>query len=167
MRPSDSTDPANRANPADSVRPADTVAPRASGVHVSVPVAVEVLDSIAYATPAMAGAVIVSGSHGGMSAARYAAGVRPRLVVFNDAGGGLDDAGFSGLALLEAQSPPVAAATVAHHTARIGEAQSSLDDGVVSHANAPAQALGVRVGMRCKEAVELAAGADARAAREP
>lgn len=120
---------------------------------------VQVLDSIAYATPEMADALIVSGSHGGMSAARYAAGVRPRLVVFNDAGGGLDDAGFSGLAWLEAQHPPVAAATVAHHTARIGEARSTLDDGVVSHANGPARALGVRVGMRCRDAVAQAASA--------
>ena len=111
------------------------------------------LDSIAYASAGMAGAIIVSGSHGGMSAARYAAGVQPRLVVFNDAGGGLDDAGFSGLAWLETQSPPVAAATVAHHTARIGEARSTLDDGVVSHANGPALALGVRVGMPCKDVV--------------
>ena len=43
-------------------------------------------------------------------------------------------------------------------SARIGEARSTLEDGVVSHANARALALGVREGMRCRDAV-AAAGA--------
>lgn len=111
----------------------------------------ELLDSIAYATRDMAGAVIVSGSHGGMSAARFAADARPHLVVFNDAGGGLDEAGVSGLDWLGAQG--IAAAAVGHMTARIGEARSTLSDGVVTRANAPAAMLGVRCGMRCAEAV--------------
>lgn len=114
----------------------------------------ELLDSIAYATPEMAGAVIVSGSHGGMSAARFAADARPHLVVFNDAGGGLDEAGVSGLDWLGAQG--IAAAAVGHMTARIGEARSTLSDGVVTWVNAPAATLGVRCGMRCMVAVAAA-----------
>ena len=111
----------------------------------------EVLDSIGYATVEMAGAVIVSGSHGGMSAARYAVAARPHLVVFNDAGRGRDDAGISGLAWLE--SAGVAAAAVGYESARIGDARSTLDDGLITHVNAHAAAMGVRVGMRCLDAV--------------
>jgi hypothetical protein len=43
---------------------------------------------------------------------------------------------------------------VSHDSARIGEAQSTLNDGVVSHANALAAALGVQPGLRCKTMVE-------------
>lgn len=116
------------------------------------PCRLEVLESIGYATPEMTGAVIVSGSHGGLSAARYAVAVQPRLVVFNDAGGGRDDAGISGLAWLE--SAGLAAAAVGHQSARIGDARSTLDDGLITHVNAHAAALGVRVGMRCTDAVQ-------------
>ena len=114
---------------------------------------VEVLDSIGYSTPAMRGCCIVSGSHGGMSAARYAVDVRPALVFFNDAGGGKDDAGTAGVAWLESQG--IAAATVGHDTARIGDARSTLDSGVISRVNQQAAALGVAVGMTCGDAVAL------------
>lgn len=113
--------------------------------------ALHLLDSVAEATPAMAGAVLVTGSHGGDSAARLAQAARPLLVVFNDAGGGLGGAGFSGLALLEAEG--LAAATVAHDSARIGHARSTLDEGVFSHVNAAAWGLGLRPGQGCGEAV--------------
>jgi hypothetical protein len=65
--------------------------------------------------------------------------------VFNDAGVGLDGAGIAALPLLQAQG--IAACTVAHDTARIGEAASTLATGVISHANAAAQALGARPGL--------------------
>jgi hypothetical protein len=66
--------------------------------------------------------------------------------VFNDAGVGRDAAGIAGLALL--QSAGIAACTVSHDSARIGEARSTLEDGVISHANGLAQALGARAGRR-------------------
>ena len=65
--------------------------------------------------------VAVSGSHGGISSARYALAARPLLSVFNDAGGGLDNAGLAALDLLQANN--LAACTVAHHSARIGESR--------------------------------------------
>jgi hypothetical protein len=71
--------------------------------------------------------------------------------VFNDAGVGKDDAGLAALAFL--QSHGLAACTVSHASARIGEAQSTLDEGVISHANALATALGVEAGLRCKAMV--------------
>jgi len=106
-------------------------------------------DSVGYITPAMAGAVVVTGSHGGDSAARYALAARPLLVVFNDAGRGLEDAGISGLALLQAEG--IAAACVGHMTARIGHARSTWQQGVVTHANAQARSLGVLPGRPCRE----------------
>jgi hypothetical protein len=111
-------------------------------------VALFLLDSIAEAVPAHADQVLVSGSHGGVSAARYAIAVRPRLAVFNDAGVGKDGAGIAGLTLMQAAG--LAACTVAHGSARIGEARSTLDEGEISHANAAAAALGARTGMRLK-----------------
>ena len=44
------------------------------------------LDSIAFVGGDAHGAVVVSGSHGGSSAARYAIAMRPLLTAFNDAG---------------------------------------------------------------------------------
>jgi hypothetical protein len=128
------------------------------------PFPLHLLDSVGHVQPAMHGAVLVSGSHGGRSAAQFVIGLRPRLVVFNDAGLGRDGAGIAGLALL--QDAGLAACTVAHSSARIGEAESTLADGIVSHANAAAAALGIAAGMACREAVRRAgaeAGADASA----
>ncbi len=106
-------------------------------------------DSITELTEADAGCVAVSGSHGGVSAARYALAVRPLLSVFNDAGVGLDEAGIAGLALL--QEAGLAACTVSHTSARIGQAASTLKTGVISHANPAAETLGCRPGMRLND----------------
>lgn len=110
-----------------------------------------VVDSITELGPADAGCVAVSGSHGGISSARYALAARPLLSVFNDAGVGKDDAGIAALGLL--QSNGLAACTVGHASARIGDAHSTLDDGIISHVNAGAAALGVRAGQRCRDGV--------------
>lgn len=106
-------------------------------------VPIRVIDSITELQPADAGCIALSGSHGGLSSARYALAVRPLLSVFNDAGVGLDDAGIAGLALLQAQG--LAACAVSHRSARIGQAASTLNDGVVSCANDAALALGIRL----------------------
>ena len=107
-----------------------------------------VVDSITELGPADAGCLAVSGSHGGISSARYALAARPLLSVFNDAGVGLDAAGLAALPFL--QSHGLAACAVSHDSARIGEAASTLDDGVISHVNPLAQALGVKMGQRCR-----------------
>jgi hypothetical protein len=108
-----------------------------------------VLDSITEAIGPGVGCVVVSGSHGGLSAGRFALQAQVRLAVFNDAGVGKDGAGTAALALLQAQG--VAGCTVAHDSARIGEARSTWHDGVISHANGGAQALGARPGLRLKD----------------
>jgi len=115
-------------------------------------VELRIVDSITELRASDQGCIAVSGSHGGISSARYALAARPKLSVFNDAGVGKDAAGLAALAFLQSQG--LAACTVSHASARIGDAQSTLNDGVVSHANALAAALGVRAGQNCKSMVE-------------
>jgi hypothetical protein len=111
-----------------------------------------IVDSITELCGRDAGCIAVSGSHGGISSAHYALAARPLLAVFNDAGVGKDAAGLAALSFLQAQG--IAACTVAHHSARIGQARSTLDDGVVSHCNAQAAALGARPGQACRALVQ-------------
>lgn len=99
------------------------------------------------------GCIAVSGSHGGLSSARYALAARPLLSIFNDAGVGLNNAGLAALDYL--QSYGLAACAVAHDSASIGEAQSTLATGVVSAANATASALGVQAGWTCQQTVDF------------
>jgi len=121
------------------------------------------VDSITEAVGGPAGCVVVSGSHGGSSAGRFALQAQVRLAVFNDAGVGKDGAGIAALPLMQAQA--VAACTVAHSSARIGEAKSTWDDGVISHANAAAQALGARPGLRLRQWLLTAAASESSPAR--
>jgi hypothetical protein len=100
--------------------------------------------------PDMVGAVLVTGSHGGHYAAALAAASGARAVIFHDAGVGRDRAAIAALDLFAAQG--VAVATVAHTTARVGDAADMMVRGRISHANAQAAALGVHPGMPCAEA---------------
>jgi hypothetical protein len=108
-------------------------------------------DSIAALTPQDRGCIVVSGSHGGMSAAIYARNAGVVAALFNDAGGGKDNAGTSGLELLEAASIPALA--VAHTSARIGDAKDTLRSGVVSALNTSAYELGIRIGQTVQMAL--------------
>jgi hypothetical protein len=116
------------------------------------PAHVVLLDSVTQVVQDHAGRVVVTGSHGGASAARYARTVAARLYVFNDAGVGKDEAGIAALALLDAQR--LAAVTVSHVSARIGEARDTWECGVISHLNAAAARLGLRSGAALRSAVE-------------
>jgi NCAIR mutase (PurE)-related protein len=110
-----------------------------------------VVDSITELGAEDEGCIAVSGSHGGLSSARYALAARPLLSVFNDAGVGLDAAGIAALAFL--QQHGLAACTVSHQSARIGDAASTLHSGIVSHVNTAARALGVEPGHPCQNIV--------------
>ncbi len=111
------------------------------------------LDSIAKIDATCAGHVIVTGSHGGTSAAGFVLDepAPPRAVFFNDAGVGKDDAGIAALALLEQRA--IAAAAYSHRSARIGDAADGHANGVIEHANPAATAAGIRPGMRVDDAV--------------
>jgi hypothetical protein len=118
--------------------------------------AVLLVDSITQLTAADAGAWVVTGSHGGVSAARYALECPLALVVFNDAGVGKDGAGVAALERLQARGR--AAATVSHASARIGDARDAWACGVLSRVNAAAAVLGLTPGQPVRAAVLQAVG---------
>ena len=76
-----------------------------------------------------------------------------RAAFYNDAGIGIDEAGVSRLPALDARGIP--AATVAVSSARIGDARSTYEDGIVSRVNALAAVLGLAPGMTARDAVAL------------
>lgn len=96
-------------------------------------------------------------SHGGKVMAQYALRVKPRGLIANDAGGGLNGTGSSGLALVD-ELFGMAAATVSSASARIGDAVSTYNDGVISALNPTAALRGVKVGMTAREAARLMLG---------
>ncbi|WP_197094572.1 hypothetical protein [Microvirga massiliensis] len=114
--------------------------------------AVLTADTITKLPAEATGAVVVSGSHGGLYPGTLAAKARVRAVILNDAGIGKDEAGIASLHLLERFG--IAAAAVSHMSCRIGDTADMIDRGVISHANAPARACGVTGGMSCREAAE-------------
>jgi hypothetical protein len=124
-----------------------------------------VVDSITELTAAHAGCVAVSGSHGGVIAAYYAARSGVRAALFNDAGIGRDAAGVAGLAYLEPLG--VAAAAVDHRSARIGDGADTLACGIVTRVNALAAACGVAPGMTAAEAAERLRTAPGRITAPP
>ncbi|WP_336727460.1 hypothetical protein [Achromobacter ruhlandii] len=111
-------------------------------------------DSVSLLEPADDGLIAVTASHGERLAGLATDGVRPRpwLVTFNDAGIGKDSAGIGRLPLLQQRG--IAALTVSAHSARIGDARSCYEDGVVSCANARARELGCRIGAPLKSFID-------------
>jgi hypothetical protein len=115
---------------------------------------VVLMDSISLIGPSDKGSIIISGSHGGLISGAFAASQPPRLVLFNDAGGGKNNAGRAAIAMLDAKG--IACATIAHSTARIGDAQDGWLSGVVSAVGATAAAMGLAPGQSVREAAEEA-----------
>ena len=115
---------------------------------------VVLIDSVSLLRPEDAGRVVITGSHGALLGGRpdSTPPVAARLMVFNDAGFGPDRAGASRLPFLAEAGIP--AATVAHHSARIGDAASHLATGVLSAANPPALALSLRPGCTLAAALD-------------
>lgn len=109
-------------------------------------------DSASQVIPADAGRIVLTGSHGGMPGGdpKRAAKADVALVIFNDAGVGIDNAGITRLRALDARSIP--AACVDCNTARIGEARSTLETGMLSHVNAAALRRGLHIGMSARAA---------------
>lgn len=109
-------------------------------------------DSISFLTDEDAGAIVVCASHGGASSGEYASRVPLSLVVFNDAGVGKDGAGIASLRILEEAG--VAAATVSHNSARIGDVADQWEHGVISQTNRLADGGGLPVGVPVQQAVD-------------
>lgn len=121
---------------------------RKEEVNLGTAVRVIIMDSISMVGPEDAGSIVVSASHGGTSSGEIALQVPLRAVFFNDAGIGKDDAGIAALAMLQARGIP--AGTVAHTSARIGDALDMLENGTLSRVNESARARGCKPGTRLR-----------------
>jgi hypothetical protein len=122
-------------------------------------------DTITKLPPEAEGAVVVSGSHGGRYPGYLAAKGRVRAVILNDAGGGKDRAGLGSLAYLDALG--IAAATVSHESARIGDTDDMIARGRISALNGAATAAGLVGGMGCLDAAVLLTSAPHRVSVAP
>lgn len=111
------------------------------------------VDSASLVQPDDAGAIVVTASHGGLVDGDPAMALRADAwaAVFNDAGVGIDRAGLGRLLALDARG--IAAVTASAASARIGEARSMFEDGVVSAMNEAAAARGAREGERVRDLV--------------
>jgi hypothetical protein len=127
--------------------------------------AILIADSVTRLGPEHAGSVLIAGSHGGVYAACLAARAGLRAVILNDAGIGLDQAGIAGLAYLDTYD--MAAATIGHDSARIGDGADMARRGIVSHVNAAAARLGCAPGQPCLAAAERLEAAPLPAACPP
>lgn len=109
------------------------------------------LDSAALVGPQDVGQIVVTGSHGGLVGGNPALALRVDgfAGVYNDAGIGIEQAGIARLPALDARG--IAGLTVSAASARIGEARSTFEDGIVSAVNRAAAAMGAEVGMRARE----------------
>lgn len=101
-----------------------------------------------------AGAILVTGSHGGLLGGKpeTAISVSALAAVYNDAGMGIDRAGISRLPALDARG--IAAATVSAASARIGDARSAWATGRLSAVNRCAAEAGAATGMSVPEFVD-------------
>jgi len=114
-------------------------------------VRVILVDSITQVRAEDAGAIVVAASHGGRSSAEFAMTIPLAAIFFNDAGVGKDNAGIAALQVLQERAVP--AATVAHTSARIGDALDMWQHGVLSHVNEEAARRGYERGARLADAV--------------
>ncbi|MCF6283144.1 MAG: hypothetical protein L3J28_13240 [Candidatus Polarisedimenticolaceae bacterium] len=114
---------------------------------------ISVMDSVAYAEKSNSGHIIICGSHGGESAAKYLLNFSPAGAIFNDAGQGKNSAGVSGLHLLSDAGIPAAA--VDTFTAEIGDGNETYNAGIISTVNNVARKCGVGIGMTAIEAAKL------------
>src|SRR2546427_9984350 len=110
-----------------------------------------VIDSVTHCGGRVqAGHVLVAVSFAGALSLRLALPFGIRGLIAHAAGVGKDAAGVSALAVADGLGVPVAA--VETMSARIGDGPSVHDEGVISHANAIARALGIAIGMSAHEA---------------
>jgi len=124
-----------------------------------------VLDSVTHMKTEHRGVALYAASHGGVFAGAYAAKAGTGAVILNDAGIGRERAGLAGVDLLDTLGVP--AATLSHRSCRIGDGADGLARGVVSFANGRSTALGIAVGMSCREALTVLAGKSLAPAAAP
>jgi hypothetical protein len=136
-------------------------------VLVSDPPTAWALDSASLVGGEHVGTVVVTGSHGGLLGGRPETALKydALAALFNDAGIGIDEAGVTRLPALDARG--IAAGTVAAASARIGDARSTYEDGILSRVNRCGAALGIVPGMSAREFVAITRRVAAERGRRP
>jgi hypothetical protein len=117
-----------------------------------------VTDSVTMLGADTRGRAVIAASHAGIYAAYLAAKAGVKAVILSDAGVGRERAGIGGLTLLADLGVPGAA--IGHRSARIGDGVDCAKRGVISHINAPAAGIGLRVGMHAGVALDLLAASE-------
>jgi len=115
---------------------------------------VALLDAAPMLKPEDAGAIVVTGSHAALFRGQpdNVVNVDVFAIFFNDAGVGKDNAGIRRLPELDKRG--IASGTVSAMSAPIGHAREIYDDGILSHVNETAAALGAGPGMPLKVFIE-------------
>ncbi len=111
------------------------------------------LDSIAHINETHHGVIVISGSHGGISAAKFVVELqnKPCCVFFNDAGDGKENAGTIAIKILE--SHHIACICYGHKSARIGDAVDGYENGLITRVNQQAIDKEIQLHMSVKLAV--------------
>jgi uncharacterized protein YunC (DUF1805 family) len=113
-----------------------------------------VTDSIIFARPEdRERNVLVTAGHTGTSGASFLLEFRPWGFICSDGGGGKNDSGTAGLAIVDEHG--LAGASVSAQSAALGDAFSSYEDGIIAACNESARRRGVEVGMTAREAAHL------------
>ena len=124
-----------------------------------------IADSVTKLGAAHRGNVLIGGSHGGVYAGYLAAAAGVRAVILSDAGVGMEGAGIGALPYLDRLG--LAAATVSHLSARIGDGADIAARGRISHLNEAAAAAGVETAMAAQAAAERMCDAPAPSGEAP
>lgn len=102
--------------------------------------------------PDASGDLVVNASYSGVLCAKMVMVAKPRFVIGLDCAIGKDGAGVAGLAFYEALGIPAGAADVM--TAEMGNGRDLYEEGVLSRVNEAAERLGIRAGMRVRDAAQ-------------
>lgn len=96
------------------------------------------------------GDIVVTASHGDLLKESPSWGNRPDVLaaIFNDAGSD------NPTRLPDLDKRAIAGATVSTESARIGDARSTYEDGIISHINKTARSRGARIHMTCRDFVQ-------------
>jgi len=113
---------------------------------------ITVTDSITFLNESNSGDIIVCGSHGGLSAGKYAKKYNVKAVFFNDAGIGKNNAGVKSLESLN--NAGILACTVDCMSAEIFNGQDVLNNGIVSVCNQLARNRNIKEKLTVKEAIK-------------
>ncbi len=124
-----------------------------------------ILDSVTVFPADARGRAAIAASHGGVYAAYLAAKAGVKAVILCDAGVGRERAGIGGLDYLDGLG--VAAATIGHRSARIGDGADCFARGLISYVNSHAEKAGLAPGMMAGAALERLERADLPPSRAP